>query len=151
MTTTKKRATIEDRFWDKVLKLENGCWQWAATKNNLGYGQFWNGTKNVLAHRFSLGLHNITIPLGLECDHKCHNRSCVNPSHIELVKHSENISRGIGVGKVELQKTHCPYGHPYDSQNTYITTEGHRFCIACRNRRNRDYRRKLKSKFEEKE
>ena len=114
-------VNIEDRFWAKVNKLESGCWEWMATRNNLGYGQFWDGTKNVLAHRFSLKLHNITIPLGFESDHTCHNRSCVNPAHIEMVIHQENILRDIDVGQTNAKKTHCPQGHPYNIHNTYIS------------------------------
>ncbi len=142
--------STEDRFWVKVKKLDSGCWEWMATKNNQGYGQFWDEGRLVLAHRFTYLLNYSAIPQGLEIDHLCRNRCCVNPAHLELVTHSTNVRRGNGpevARKGRGTRTQCPHGHPYDTQNTYITPEGWRHCRICCVQRNREYRLALKSRF----
>jgi hypothetical protein len=143
----KMNKPTDERFWGKVNKISSGCWLWIGSKNNMGYGWFWDGTKNVTAHRYSLMLHGIPMPLGLECDHTCHNRACVNPSHIELVPHIVNIQRGINMGQANKAKTHCPLGHPYSLENTLVGHNGYRYCRTCRHRQNKIYRDALKSKY----
>ena len=59
-----------------------------------GYGLKRDGDKMVTAHRYVYEKEVGQIPLGLELDHKCKNRSCVNPTHLEPVSHAENVRRG---------------------------------------------------------
>lgn len=109
-------------FWAKVTVQANECWQWQGSKNQLGYGQFWNGSNLVSAHRFAYELLIGEIPPDRELDHLCRNTSCVNPEHLETVSHKENIKRGIlpvMMRQRQLSKTHCPQGHPYNVANTY--------------------------------
>jgi hypothetical protein len=69
----------ESNFWAKVDKTDS-CWSWTATRNNKGYGVFWDGDRNVLAHRYSYELNVGT--LGAErVDHRCGNPGCVRPDH----------------------------------------------------------------------
>ena len=82
-----------DYFAPKVAISEDGCWLSAAT-DTVGYGVFCvGGNRNVKAHRYAYLALVGEIPSGLECDHICRVRRCVNPSHIELVTHSENVLR----------------------------------------------------------
>ena len=139
---SEEQTKLKQKFWAKVVVKENGCWEWIGANNGKGYGQFWDGTKLVTAHGFAYGLLRGSIPEGLEPDHLCRNKKCVNPAHIEPVTRSENTRRGIGptlAGEKQRQKTHCPHGHPYSSENTYITPKGHRQCRICRRIRNRKY------------
>ena len=116
------------RFWDKVAVMPDGCWDWTAYRNRDGYGQF-AGEGNSLAHRVSYAGLVAPIPNGLQIDHLCRNRSCVNPSHLEVVTLQENTRRGL---KEEL-KTHCPQGHPYEGDNLYLHSKtGWRQCHTCR-------------------
>lgn len=127
------RTPTIDRFWEKVTKQENGCWEWTATIQNLGYGQFSVNGHLVLAHRFSFELANGDIPDGYELDHRCRNTKCVNPAHLEAVTHSENCKRGNGGLHTSIKnwaKTQCPHGHPYDEENTYYW-KGQRHCRMC--------------------
>lgn len=84
----------DNRFWSKVDKKDQSeCWEWTAAKTKGGYGRFRDGQRLVVAHRYSYELKYGPIPEGLELDHTCHNSSCVNPDHLEVVTHSENIRR----------------------------------------------------------
>lgn len=81
-------------FVPKVAISEDGCWLWTAATDTVGYGVFCvGGNRNVKAHRYAYLALVGEIPSGLECDHLCRVRRCVNPSHIELVTHSENVLR----------------------------------------------------------
>jgi hypothetical protein len=83
----------EERFWPKVDK-SGACWEWTAYKLPDGYGRFTIGTgasrRKVLAHRFSYELANGPLAPGLQVDHKCLNRSCVNPSHLRAATNKQN-------------------------------------------------------------
>ena len=84
----------EERFSAKIAKDDTGCHVWTAAKDKDGYGQFRDGDKIRQAHIWAWE-HSTGNPLpsGFELDHICRNRSCVNPQHLELVTHSENIKR----------------------------------------------------------
>ena len=85
----------EARFWAKVgLPNADGCMEWMGHRTN-GYGSFWLEGKNVRVHRVSYELCVGPIPEGLQIDHKCRNRACVRPDHLEPVTSRENIRRGV--------------------------------------------------------
>lgn len=121
------KAVLPDRFWSKVDKSAlGGCWSWIGCKARGGYGMFRLG-KMVLAHRIAYEAYIGDIPQGLEIDHLCRNRSCVNPEHLELVTHQENTLRGDTLTAANARKTHCPRGHLYDA----IDIRGRRWCRMC--------------------
>lgn len=132
-----------ERFWKQVKIYPNGCWIWEGGTSN-GYGSFFLGFKKVKAHRYSYEQLVGKIPKGLEIDHLCRVRRCVNPYHMEPVTHSENVRRGLMpvIGRLYQQgKTHCPQGHPYDEANTYLRTDKvGRECRACRNQAEKRWR-----------
>lgn len=99
---------MRDRFMKHVVADESGCWLWQSVIGKDGYGKFaTSGTTKPLAHRIAYELFVGPIPEGLQIDHLCRVRRCVNPEHLEPVTQLENVRRGIWA-----QATHCKYGHP---------------------------------------
>lgn len=132
------------RFFSKI-KQSGSCWQWIASKDRSGYGLFLYQKRKVSSHRFSYILFFHDIPIGLEIDHLCKNKSCVNPDHLEAVTHLVNVRRGhSGNDNHESRKTYCPQGHQYSKENTRTYKNGSRACKECVRNRNREYQRKLK-------
>jgi len=107
----RKKRSAEERFWDKVNREgENGCWEWTAYILPNGYGWFGLVTganqRNALAHRVAYEFVVGPVPTGLQLDHLCRNRRCVNPDHLEPVTRRENILRGQSLMAHNARKTH---------------------------------------------
>lgn len=127
------------RFFERVAV--GDCWEWSAARSN-GYGYFYppGASRSVGAHRWLYQQLVGGIPAGMELDHLCRNRRCVNPDHLEVVTKLENMRRGYGVGTLNARKTFCPAGHVYDTGNTMVTNTGGRACRTCRNAWRRGHR-----------
>lgn len=137
----RKNVDPLDRLMARVDMVESGCWEWLGSLNPGGYGQMYLYGKTIGAHRASFILHRGEIPKGLDLDHLCRNRKCVNPDHLDPVTRSENLRRG-DTGKWSRAKTRCDQGHAYDDENTYIDPRGYRGCRICRSEANTRHRRK---------
>jgi hypothetical protein len=92
------RRTVEERFWEKVDRdgpfpsdpSLGRCWIWIATPTQHGYGRFNIEGRRFLAHRLAFQLIKKETIEGLELDHICHRRSCVNPEHLRIATHADN-------------------------------------------------------------
>lgn len=93
-STDAPRPTTVERLMAKVIKDERGCWTWTGALQR-GYGRVCGGGRgnNQLAYRVAYELLVGPVPVGLELDHLCRNRACINPEHLEPVTHRENMRR----------------------------------------------------------
>ncbi|KKM92270.1 hypothetical protein LCGC14_1220230 [marine sediment metagenome] len=114
-----------DSRW--IPEPNSGCWLWLGARTKDGYGQIGFDGKVRRAHRVAYKLHRGEIPAGLELDHLCRTRSCVNPFHLDPVTHAENVARGEGG-----RRTHCKRGHEFTPENTHQEKYGSQRCRACR-------------------
>lgn len=120
------------KFWAKIVKMDT-CWLWTGCLQSGGYGQVRRDGYLWYVHSYVYNLLIGPVPDGLELDHTCRVRNCVNPDHLEPVTHQVNIQRGIGVGQHNANKTHCSQGHPYSGENLYTNPNtGKRYCRTCR-------------------
>lgn len=117
-----------EAFMDYVHPVTfSGCWLWTGPLNTKGYGRA--GGKE-LAHRVAVRHFGRSIPVGMEVDHLCRVRCCVNPDHLDIVTHRVNVLRGNTLAAIAVAKTNCPAGHPLAGQNVLIR-QGKRSCREC--------------------
>lgn len=109
----------------RVKFADSGCWEFQSFLDQDGYPivTFSDGPKKA---------HHI--------HHKCRNRACINPEHLECLSPSEH-SLEISNAPAYLNriKTHCPHGHEYSGANLRIErSAGYRHCLACRRKQDRE-------------
>jgi hypothetical protein len=138
--TSRRRIALPD-FWDNVAINENDCWLWRAANDRDGYGRW----KHRLAHRVAYEMQFGKIPAGLEIDHLCRARACVNPAHLEAVLHRTNVLRGEGWAARNGRKEFCIHGHRLSAENMYVHRNGSRHCRLCNLEAVRRHRKKQRS------
>lgn len=86
----------EDRFWDIVdVKDFGGCWEWPAKRATFTLNKMPNGAKSrtVMAYRYSYQFFNPDECIdGVTIHHKCANKKCVNPDHLQAVSNINNVA-----------------------------------------------------------
>jgi len=137
---------LPKRFWAKVEVGEAGCWLWMSYVDPSGYARFFLGGKSRYGHVLAYAELVGPVAGGLDLDHLCRVRACVNPAHLEPVTRSVNISRGTAhlslhaLNFERMSRTHCPQGHPYEGANLILKRSGARACRACKNANDAMYR-----------
>ncbi|HEY8309405.1 MAG TPA: HNH endonuclease signature motif containing protein [Gemmatimonadaceae bacterium] len=129
------------RFLSKVRVLPDGCWQWTGSFFSNGYAYFHTGTRQSrkanLGHKIAYEHFVGPVPNGLQLDHvaTCRHRWCVNPAHVETVTRKVNMQRAVPFNHFgvydRVKPTHCPQGHEYTPENTYMYANGNYYCKEC--------------------
>lgn len=130
--------TREDaaRLWSKFdQRGVDECWIWTGSHDNYGYGHLSvkvDGKHTTRkAHRLVYEQLIGPIPDGLQLDHLCRVRNCVNPNHLEPVDGRTNVLRGEGISAVLARRETCQNGHEYTPENTRYEGTVRR-CRACK-------------------
>lgn len=111
---------------DRYEVAEDGCWLWTGPLNSSGYGTVTVGGERKMAHRARYELDVGPIPPGHALDHRCRNRRCVNPAHLEPVLQAENERRKPLPFRVQRGEV-CKRGHRLVGANKLAGGE----CRAC--------------------
>ncbi len=133
-----------ERIEAKIYREPNsGGWLWGGAVGDTGYGSVWSGERTMKAHRYVYETLRGPVPHGLDLDHLCRVRSCVNPAHLEPVTRGENLRRSPtkgaqrgnlrnGAPKSQHLRQACGRGHAYTPENTIARAHGQRWCRTCR-------------------
>lgn len=128
-----------------LVRDDSGCVLWPGAVNWDGYAQhqFRQGTRwyGVAAHRAIYELVVGPIPEGLQLDHLCKTRACINPKHLEPVTPDVNKRRCGGATEY-----HCAAGHPRNEENTYTASNGSHRCRPCNSEAQRRYQAQKKKR-----
>ena len=116
------------------------CIEHVGYRSSNGYGRK-RLYGETLAHRVAWVGANGPIPKGMEIDHLCNNRGCINPQHLDVVTHAENMKR------ITQRRSHCNQGHQYTDKD-WNPTNGRRQCRVCsRIRDKKRNRRRINGKL----
>ena len=134
-------GTVQERLahWS-IPEPNSGCLLWVGAENSNGYGVITVNGTNRYVHRLSYEFAKGSIPNGLQLDHLCRVRCCLNPNHLEPVSCRENLLRGDTLPAREAAQTHCLNGHPLSGDNLYREPNGRRYCKICRRLRDKKRR-----------
>lgn len=141
------------KFEAKIVRVPfSTCWYWVGAIGSSGYGHMKvaNSRRTVGAHRAAYEAAVGPIPEGLDIDHLCSVRTCVNPAHLEPVTRMENLRRAGIIDAINATAAskranpNCTKGHVLSSDNLYTYPNGARLCRTCKRAYDRQYQRQKK-------
>lgn len=145
-----QRTDKKDLDWIFSMSIpepNSGCWFWTGAWDRQGYGNtMLPGRRFIGVHRLAYQLAHGEVAEGLDIDHLCRVRCCVNPLHLEAVSHRENMLRGNTFSARFAAKTHCSKGHELTGDNVwaYGPDRHWRKCRTCNRVNQQEFRDKRK-------
>lgn len=127
-------VSVSERLTAKSHRDPNGCLVWTGRIVFGGYGSMRVDGRERKTHVIAWEMVNGPVPAGLQLDHLCRNRACMEPTHLEAVTGRENTLRGEGITAQRARQTHCIHGHELAGANL-IERPGRRECRACKDDR----------------
>ena len=143
MSEKRPIRSAAERLWARVKPgAPDECWIWPGYRSEAGYGKIgvFFGVDDTGKYRMTsaythrIAYESLVGPIreGYVLDHLCRNPPCFNPAHLQPVTQGTNLLRApTSLPVVNAAKTHCPKGHAYDAENTYVGKNGTRFCRRC--------------------
>ena len=107
-----------------VIDETTGCWLWKKPVHPSGYAFMWDATQQRMraAHCVFYARQHGPIPEGMDLDHLCRRKNCVNPAHLEVVTHAENVRRGVSthltMADAHLIRELRSHGHTFSALAT---------------------------------
>jgi hypothetical protein len=150
MNLLKRFLSLEQRVkarLEKYRKIKDGHWYWTGGIGSSGYGLIGIENKTISVHRAAYIVYNNLKFKDAVIDqilHRppCYIKECFNPEHLYNGTSKDNAQDTVESNdNVNKNKTHCPAGHKYDDDNTYIYKTG-RYCKKCRQKTDREWHAK---------
>ena len=138
-----KQTPLETRIetWIATAQTNaSGCWLWSGSTNGVGYGMVTLFKQHRTIHSVFYEHFIGSVPEGKELDHKCRNRNCFNPNHLEAVTRRENLHRGSHQNMKSHMSGLCKLGHPLVTISATDRSSGKRgICRICTRRRSSEH------------
>ena len=128
------------QFERHTRRLTNGCWEWTGRVTTQGYGHVFVKERAYPVHRVAYQVLVGPINLKHHVHHRCRNKACWNPDHLQAVSPSLHQELDQCVGARNRYATHCKHGHEFNEANTYryiYKGKPHRACKTCKAARKR--------------
>ena len=132
-----RAKALREQGRGKVEVEWEGCCVWTGGLNEKGYGMVRTDCRTKRrAHRVIWEKYKGKIVAGMVLHHKCRNRRCCNPEHLEMVTRAEHVALHME----RPTSNRCGKGHEFTPENTYIRTGGARVCRKCANEGIKDWK-----------
>lgn len=117
-----------------------GCLNWQGAKTSRGYGSVvarkgWVESTHVLS---MFVFNGIAVPSSMTINHRCENKQCVEPRHLQQASVRENNLYSHSLIATNAAKSHCADGHPFTGSNLRVSSRGKRICVTCHRQMRRE-------------
>jgi hypothetical protein len=119
-------ATLEQRILNRIIKRENGCWEWTGARAPHGYGRIRILNKVYPVHRLAYELWVVSNPQGKHVFHRCNNPACCNPDHLSTSKHEASLEERLLDGIVKRDNGCWEWQGPFTHRYGQISDQNRR-------------------------